>query len=180
MSPRRLDPGEWGIGPYPRLPCAPWWVVLRHGAEIEFAAMFLALTASVGVSSDSPLRLLVLALVLSTFLLSEVRLMVLGQWRRIVLTRRLQTAFLEMAVRSPERGLTPTVIGSAAIPGGTVIRLWVPIGLSIDDLDEKREALAEACLVDTVEVRRRPGRWNTVEMVLVHRTLGRQRESGTI
>lgn len=178
MSPRRLDPGPWGTGPCPRYPRGPWWVLLRHGAEIELTGLVTASASAVWTSSDSPWRLVVVALVLSTLLLAEVQLMIFGQWRRITLTRRLQTAFLELGIRSPERGLTPTVISSSAAVGATLIRLWVPIGLSADDLVQAREALAEACLVDSVEVRRRPGRWNTVELVLTHNRLGRTRDSG--
>lgn len=179
MSARRLDPGERGEGPRPRKPMALWQVVRRHLTIVDLGTVVLALGSSIWFASDSVPRLIVVVLVLSSLAFAEVREMVLGQFRRIVMQRRLQEAFLECRICSRHRGLTPSAIGSAAICGGTVVRVWLPVGLSVDDLAARRHELAEICFVDEVHVERRPGRLNIVEVVLVHRTLGRRDRLGT-
>ncbi|MDL5157004.1 hypothetical protein [Actinomycetospora termitidis] len=174
MSARRLDPGDWGERPQPRKPRAPHRVVLRHRTEIELGTLLGALGFSLWLGSGSWPRLLVVALLLVTLLSVEVREMVLGQWRRIVMSRRLQQAFLELGICSRHRRLTPSVIDSSAMPGATVVRVWIPVGLTVDDLARQRHAIAETCFVDEVHVERRPGRTNTAEIILIHRTLGRR------
>ena len=149
-------------------------MVLRHRTVIELGTVVLALVGSIWFASDSRPRLIVVVLVLSSLFLVGVREMVLGQFRRIVLQRRLQHAFLELGICSRRRRLTPSVLGSAALPGATVVRVWLPVGLTVDHIAARRHDLAEVCFVDTVEVERRPGRLNTVEVILVHRTLGRR------
>jgi hypothetical protein len=175
MSAGRIDPGDWNERPVPRRPRAPWLVVARHGAVLELVAVAAALGVSTWIASDSVWRLVVVGALIALGLCSaEVREMVWGQFRRVRDTRRLQAAFLELGLCSRHRRLTPSVLGSAAVPGATVVRVWLPVGLTVDDVAARRHDLAAVCFVDTIVVERRPGARNTVEVVMVHRQLGRR------
>jgi hypothetical protein len=171
---KRPDPGDRHERPVPRTPRSPRLVLARHGAALGLGGLAAALIVSVWFTSGSPWRLGVVALVALALCSGEVRETVWGQFRRIRDTRRLQAAFLELGVCSRRRGLTPSVLGSAAVPGGTVVRVWLPVGLTVDDIAARRHDLAAVCFVDTVVVERRPGVLNTVEIVLLHRQLGRR------
>jgi hypothetical protein len=172
VSPRRPDPGDWNERPHPRAPRAPWWVALRLRTRIEFLTTGSGFLAAVWDASDSIPRMVVVVLVLLTMFIAEVREMAFGQFRRIVMERRLQAAFLELGICSRHRRHTPTILGSAARPNATVVRVWLPLGLTAADLAARRHDLAEVCLVDEVHVEQRPGRRDTAEVTLVRHRLG--------
>ncbi|WP_018334968.1 hypothetical protein [Actinomycetospora chiangmaiensis] len=171
---KRPDPGDWREFPVPRRPRAPWLVIARHGALLELTVVATALGVSTWIASDSLWRLVVVAILALGLCSAEVREMVWGQFRRIRDTRRLQAAFLELGICSRRRRLTPSVLGSAAFPGATVVRVWLPVGLTVDDIAARRHDLAAVCFVDTIVVERRPGVRNTIEVVMIHRQLGRR------
>lgn len=175
MSPQRPDGGDWNESPHPRKPASPRLVVLRHSAETELASLFSGLVGATWLSADSIWRLVVVVVVVvSGPWSSGVREMVVGQYWRVVMSRRLQESFSELGICSRRRRLTPSVIGSAAMPGATIVRVWLPVGLTVDHLVARRHEIAEVCFVDEILVEKRPGRLNTVEVIMVRRTLGRR------
>jgi hypothetical protein len=160
--------------PEPREPGAPWWVALRSRTRAFLAATVTAVPAAIWVGSGSVEDVgAVVLIMLASTALPEVREALAEQAWRVVLERRLRQAFLELPVVNG-RGLTPTILRSAARGGSVIVRVWLPVGLTLEAVERARLRIAELCFVDEVLVGGREGSRNTAEIVLVRRTLGRR------
>ncbi|MEJ2889278.1 hypothetical protein [Actinomycetospora aeridis] len=168
MSTRRHDPGSRGQWPIPTDPQGVGWALLRHRSLVVALLWVIGPLAVVWVATGSWEVMAALAGCQAAALaVPDLRDALGAQVRRLVIERRLRTAFLELPVCN-RSGTVPTVVRSAARTNGTYVLVWCPAGVTVAQLGAEAAALAEACFVDEVVVEPH-SRWPNMAVLFVVR-----------
>jgi hypothetical protein len=159
---RRIDPGDWSSRPRPRAARIPSVTLAHVGVQLIALAALLYPAFTLGSRAitigDVTSGLVTLGLFLTIGVLIVVFLPAIrGQAARIVIERRLAAAFIELGVASGVRSRTPAILGSAIEAQSVLVRVWLPVGLTAEDVSRYRGPLAEVMLVDDVRTELRTG-----------------------
>ena len=140
------------VRPQRSLPARIVGLLIRLRAEILVMAVLLSARFWVWPRLDSrlghvPALLLTTALVLGVLVVPASRRYLLRRWRCVLTRHRVRAALLKSRYGSSMTfdGKLPYLLWCRPSPIGERIRVWLPAGLSVKDLERSTDTLAAAC-----------------------------------
>jgi hypothetical protein len=140
------------LRPQRSLPARVVGLLIRLRAEILVVAVLLTARFWVWPRLDTrlghvPALLLTTALILGVLVVPASRRYLLRRWRCVCTRHRVRAALLKSRYSSSMTydGKLPYLLWSRPSPIGERIRVWLPAGLSVKDLERSTDVLAAAC-----------------------------------